>query len=411
MYYNRKSTRGWAICIFLLLFIFSPVLSAQPDAHPGSPYVVAIVIPTLVLALSSGIIKKSNTNLYAVLLFIFALLSTLVSDYGGFDSSLLKYLVFVLFFISISSFVLAPNQLKFSFTAYLYLSIALSFLIILSYIFGYPHIESTHYQGRYSIGITGLFKNPNYLTSFYNVAFFILFYILVTVKINLRKSFLLYVILASFLISSFFSGTRAALLVEFLVFLSIPLVLAKRGLFYKIIPFAVILIGVIIFYWTTLMDLYDLFMGSRDMIGDTGREEAWTYAFKYIKENLLLGCGHNSWNTIRKGTSYLEYLHNVFIELFLDQGIIGLLFAIGIIFSGYKRTNQSDRSFLKLLLLFTAIPLFFQNGLYEVNYWRFIVINRLMMNVSASYKGGINAFFQSSFGVSSIKNKQAISGN
>ena len=146
-----------------------------------------------------------------------------------------------------------------------------------------------------------------------------------------------------------------------------------------------------------------MFLGERDAFQDVGRANAWEQAFIYIKRNPILGCGHNSWYNIH-GISYLEWLHNVFLELVLDQGIVGLLLLIGILVSGFKKTNPNDRLFLILFFVFSTIPMLFQNGLYEVHFWRYIIINRLMMNFSTSYYGGINVFLKDAFGITSNQN-------
>ena len=407
MRYNRRNSIEWWMCFFIMLFIFSPILSTQADAHPGALYVLSIAVPTFVLAIAGGYIKNSVINIYAILLFVFACLSTLLSDLGGFGMGpLMKFLVFILLFISTSSFVMPPKQLEVSYRLYLLLSITLSFLIILSFLGGFPHIEATGSQGRYSIGITGFFKNPNYLTSFYNISFFVICYILASVKLSLKKKLILFSLLLFFMVSSFLSGTRAALLVEGLVVLSMPLVLAKKRQLYKFIPIVVVATVVAVVYYEEIELVLNLFLGNRDAFSDESRSDAWSRAFKYIANNPILGCGHNSWSNISQGTGSLEYLHNIFLELVLDQGIVGLLLIIGIITTGYKKTNVKDRLFIKLLLIFSAIPMFFQNGLYEVNFWRFITINRLMMNVSTSYDGGINAFLESVFGSESRENKK-----
>lgn len=397
-YLSKSSKTSWWLCIFIMLFIFSPVLSTQETAQPGALYVIVLVVPIFIMALTNRLIRPSAINIYAILLFVFALFSTALSEIGNSRiGAFMKYLMLIVFFISTSAIVFTPKQLKFSFQSYLGLSIALSILIILSYIFGYPHTASEYYQGRYSIGITGVYKNPNYLTSFYNIAFFVICYILATVKLTFNKRIVLYSILALFMISSFFTGTRAALLVEIMIILAVPMIMAKKGRLYMIIPLAIIIIAVITFLWTTIIDLYDLFMGSRDLLGDAGRQEAWSQAFKYIKESPILGCGHNSWYNIH-GTSFLEWLHNVFLELLLDQGIIGVMLLYGIMVTGFKKTNSNDKAFLLLFLVFSSIPMFFQNGLYEVHFWRYIIINRLLMNFSESYEGGISAFLDHAFG-------------
>ena len=389
---------NWSICFLILLFIFSPVLSTQETAQPGALYVIAIVVPAFFISVKNNFIRSKVINLYAILLFVFAIFSTLLSDLGSLRfGAFMKYLFLIIFFISTNSVVLSPKQLEFSFRSYLGLSIIISLLIILSYIFGYPHNASEFYQGRYSVGITGVFKNPNYLTYFYNLSFFVICYILATVKLNLKRKIILYLILGMFVVSSFFTGTRAALLVELMIILSMPIILAKKRRLYTIIPLVIISVGVIIYYWSTLVDLYDLFMGGRELTGDTSREEAWNCAINYIKESPFFGCGHNSWYRIH-GSNYLEWLHNVFLELILDQGFVGLLLFIGIISTGFRRTKKYDRPFLLLFFAFSTIPMFFQNGLYEVHFWRYIIINRLLINCSTYYDGGITSFIQSTFG-------------
>ncbi len=404
-----SSKYGWGICVLLLVFIFSPVLSTQPDAHPGALYVVPIIVSIFIMALLSGIIRPRIINLYAVLFLFFAIISTAISNIVGFGSGLLKLFVFIILFISISSFVLTPKQLKISFKTYLYLSIAISILIILSFVFGYPHIEEFGFQGRYSIGITGIFKNPNYLSSFYNASFFVICYILATVTVPLKEKVVFYSILALFVVATFFTGTRAALLVEAFVVIAMMFIKAKRTKMYKFIPVVIIIFIVLIYYWSTLIELYNMFVAGREMMSDSIREVSWNYALHFIKENPILGCGHKAWDVIRFTRGDVdEYLHNIFLELILDQGIIGLLLVIAIIFIGYNRTKKGDRLFLMLLLVTTGFPLLFQNGLYEVNFWRFLIINRLMINVSVAYDGGIKGFLESMYGRHSSKSKQYI---
>lgn len=397
-YINQKSKSSWGLCLLILLFIFSPVLSTQETAQPGALYVIVIVVPTVIMAIQKGLIQSRTINIFAILLFVEALLSSAVSEMASTrPGTYMKYLMLILFFISVNSVVLTHGQLKFSLKAYLGLSIVLSVLILLSVVFGYPHTASDYYQGRYSIGITGLYKNPNYLVSFYNISFFVICYILATVKMKVRKKVVLYLLLIMFIVSSFFTGTRAALLVEFLIILSMAIVLARKHDLYRVIPLVVIAVIVLIHYSEGINDIVSAFLGNREAFGDEGRTRAWNLAIQYIKESPILGCGHNSWYSIH-GSSYLEWLHNVFLELFLDQGLIGFVLFLCIMITGYKKTNKDDRLFLLLFLLFSSMPMYFQNGLYEVHFWRYIIINRLLMNISSSYGGGINEFFRSAFG-------------
>ena len=144
------------------------------------------------------------------------------------------------------------------------------------------------------------------------------------------------------------------------------------------------------------MDLYNLFAAGREMTHDTIREDSWNFALEFIKQNPIFGSGHNSWSVIHQMRGDVdEYLHNIFLELLLDQGIIGCLLVFLIVTVGFNRTKKGDRFFLIFLLFTTAFPMLFQNGLYEINFWRFIIINRLMMNISIYYDGGINGVLKS----------------
>ena len=135
-------------------------------------------------------------------------------------------------------------------------------------------------------------------------------------------------------------------------------------------------------------------MGTREFMGDEGREEAWTLALKYIKENPILGCGLFSWNRIGATGDYLEWLHNIFLELVLNQGIVGLLLFLCMIFSGANYIKKSDRFFIFVFLFVTGFPMLFQNGVIAVNLWRFVLLNRIVFNYSSRNKLGLSDFFK-----------------
>lgn len=394
-YLEKDSRIDWGLCLLILLFIFSPILSTQADAHPGALYVVAITIPAFIIALKKGLIKISKQSQYAHILFFFFFISTGLSNIATFRvGTFMKELVLILFYVSTCLYVIPPRQLKFALKAYLLLCIIIAILIVLSFIFGYPHIENNLSIGRYSIGITGVFKNPNYLTSFYNVSFFIIFYIWALVKQHLHQRITLFAILALFILASFLSGTRAALLVEILIIISVPIFFIKKKNIVQILSLGIIVVFLVGNYYDDIDSAISIFLGGRDALSDDSRSDAWKMALNYIQNNPLFGCGSHAWDNIVRGSSELEYLHNVFLELFLEQGLIGLVLFSGLLFSGYSRTNIMDRKFILLFLLFSAIPLCFQNGLREVNIWRFIVINRMIMNISSAYEGGICAFLE-----------------
>ena len=138
----------------------------------------------------------------------------------------------------------------------------------------------------------------------------------------------------------------------------------------------------------------DFYLAGREMFSDEGREQTWPIALNYFYENYLIGSGIDCWHHFSHGNAGLENLHNVFLEFLLNQGIIGLLLLVFTLFSGFNRAKKEDRFFIIMLFLVTAIPLSFQNGVIAVNFWRFVIINRLALNYSIQSEDGIVSLFK-----------------
>lgn len=374
----------------ILVFILSPILSTEETADPGVIYVLAMVVPTVVYAVAKSYIRMTSYNLLAILLWIFAIISTIIGPYGSLNLTSIKYLFFVLYFISVSSYSYSKYEIVQISKACVIVSIGLAILIILSYLGGYEHNDSMYFMSRYSIGITGVFKNPNYLVAFMNFTLFLLLYSILYGKNEKRKLLLKLSIISLFLVSFYLTGTRASFVTAFsvILILMVHYLLHNNHKLWVIIPAFTIFIFIIV-YKDTLVDLYDLFMGSRNLTGDEGREEAWSLAIKHIKENPILGCGLFSWNNIIGNGDYLEWLHNLFLELILNQGIFGFVIFLLMLLSGVNRIKKSDRFFVMVLFFVTTFPMLFQNGVIAVHLWRYVLIHRIVINFSIRNEEGL----------------------
>ena len=265
-----------SISLAIMLFILSPILSFQEVADPSFIYVSVIFlfafIPIL-LGIHKIVFKKYH--LYAVLMLFSAALSTLLFEHAELASliELFKYSIFTLFFILVtgSDSVLEESKFRVIFVTYILLSILLSVLVILSYIYGYAHVDSTYYLGRYSIGITGLYKNPNYIESFIALGFFLMVYRLIIFKTNFIEKIILFGLSILMFSSSYLSGTRAAILV---FIISLLLILINMILKYKKKLIIIIILLLIPSYTllykniNELQNLYTLFVGQRDFMSD-----------------------------------------------------------------------------------------------------------------------------------------------
>lgn len=391
---NKTSSTGIQfVTYFLLWFIISPVLSLEETAAPGVIYVLLMTLPVIIYSFCGNRIKKHAYNLYAFFLFFSCLISLLFGRYGSLDLNIVKKLVFVLFFIGSMSALLSERDLTFIFKGCYCVAVLIALLIIASYLGGYAHTDSTFFLSRYSVGITGVYKNPNYLTSFMNISFFLLAYIFFQRKNTLFQNVIVLSSMTLFLVSFYFSGTRASFVTASLalVFITLEIVLKKKKGVFIILPVILLVTFIVIHYFDVIQAATELFLGNRTLTADESRTDSWMRAINNWKTAPIFGCGPNTWSVI-KSSDDLNYLHNLILELLLDQGLFGFLIFVMLVFCGFKRTKRNDRFFLLTLMLVTGFPMFFQNGLWEVNFWRFIIINRIAFNYSIYSENGIKTF-------------------
>ena len=399
---NRIKDKRYIIFpILSLLFITLPVYSTMETADPGAESVLALVIPTLLFGLAY--LKMHLRPYHASALFMWLICSfvTIISPFSAETNlmQIVKYLAFVIFFIVVSNYKFTNKDIIIVTKGYVLLAIIVASLIILSYLGGYQHVHSGaggsfYYMGRYSIGITGLYKNPNYLASFICVAALVVMYKVKMSPMTFKKQLLYLGIFLLFFISCFFTGTRISLIVLFIIMIALYgteiFSLSIKGI---VIP--VLLIGtVVVLYGKQLSNLFDLYLAGRDMLSDEGREQAWPVALYFFYDNFFVGCGIDSWHHLSHGNAALNNLHNVCLEFLLNQGVVGLILLIHMVLFGYSRAKKRDRFLLFMLFLVTALPLSFQNGVVAVNFWRFVIINRLALNYSIQSKDGIVALFK-----------------
>lgn len=383
------------------MFLVLPLLSTQETAEPGAGSVIAIVIPTLIFGLKYFKLNFKPYHVSAILMWVMCLFVTLI---GPFSSDVrpmefVKYLTFVIFFILVTSYKFDGNAICFIAKGYVIAAMVVSLLIILSFLGGYLHVDpdepyvESRFLGRYSVGITGLYKNPNYLASFILVAMLVVMYKIQksTMAFKIKAIYLSIILL--FGIALFLTGTRIALIVMALILTALYLSSLVRHLNLKyIFASIIVLLSIFYIYGEDIANLIEFYLAGREMFSDPSREQSWTLAFNVFYDNFLFGCGLDSWINISH-ERFLKYLHNIFLEFALNQGLIGLLLLLHIFIYGCNRAKKTDYLFLLMILLVTTIPICFQNGLNAVNFWRFIIINRLALNYSIYSDKGLVSLF------------------
>lgn len=398
----KRSKRHFVFPLFSLLFIALPVYSTMETADPGAGEVLALVIPTLLFGIAYLRLQLKPYHISAFLMWFFCTLVTLVGPFTAETNlmQIIKYLAFVIFFLVVSSYKFTAKDISFVTKGYVVIAVIVAALIFVSFLGGYQHLEreggggSFYYMGRYSIGITGLYKNPNYLASFICVAALIVLYKLKMSTMTLKKQVLCVGIYVLFFVSCFLTGTRASLVVLISIALGLLLSSFKKNANPTFLLVTILIVGLLIVrYGTQISEMFDAYLAGREMLHDEGREQAWPLAIRFFKENFLLGSGIDAWHHLSHNAAALNNLHNVFLEFLVNQGFVGLLLLAHTLFWGFRKAKKADRFFLLFLLFVTAFLISFQNGVIAVNFWRFIIINRLALNYSIYSEEGITALF------------------
>lgn len=139
------------------------------------------------------------------------------------------------------------------------------------------------------------------------------------------------------LVALMMTGKRMEFLVPIICFLSLFLLIRKRGKGIKFI--GVLLIGVIALYLLPLFVpqaalVISRFQDSGADSFNTGRDILWNYAVKMFESNRLLGTGYGSYNSIINTTGFISptgesmwgyHAHSIYFQILGECGIIGCI--------------------------------------------------------------------------------------
>lgn len=227
----------------------------------------------------------------------------------------------------------------------------------------------------------GPFESPNYLAMFLVPSFFISLSLAQKVKIPHFTRNLFFLSLALPLIALHFSGSRAGLLALFfgsLVYLNYRYVNTQKSSDRK--PF---FWGAFILLFITINSAY-LFFASRffkpEGSGDKIRVEIYQYSIEMVKDNFLSGVGLgnfiNQITRLSEGNTAFQvfalpfalHSHNLFMTLWLNIGLFGLLAFILIIAKFYSdalKTNSPMRA-----VIMAAMTAILFHGLFDTTYFK-----------------------------------------
>jgi len=139
-----------------------------------------------------------------------------------------------------------------------------------------------------------------------------------------------------------------------------------------------------------LKNIWSFYLGRQEFFESEERLSTWSYFLNSIWDKPFFGYGINSTREIGANSTFLmDIIHNIYLEILYDQGFVGFFIFILILFNKINKVKKFDKFFIFGFLLSTSFPLFFQNGFVEVNFWRYLLINRIVIDYSIRNPGGI----------------------
>jgi len=378
------------LILFLFLFTFIKLLIYNKERKiiksliTGKRFIY-LIIPffyILVLAISTAFSINPENSIHG-----------LYNRYQGLESQIFYFLFFLLLLININK----KKQIKRIIIAIVISSFLASLfgLIQASGFDPFTWIESTQYR------ITSSFGQPNFFASFLLLVIPLSGYLFFKFK-NFYLRFLLIIIFFSELLCLFFTYSRGAWIglavgIVFTFFISI--IAGENKIFIKLFPEKKKILYLIFFLFTILTlvlyganfqfqqrikSLISLEGGSMEL-----RKDFWQASIKAIKERPLLGYGlenqsevlvkyyKKDWAVYSKINSYPNRVHNIFLDILLTSGAMGLLSYLALLYLFFRLAIKNIKNgsrlslaiFIGVLSYFVSLFFSFSIVATEIYFW------------------------------------------
>lgn len=346
----------------LLLYALVPLFSSAQNSFPFRDVIIVLAALLITVFCTKTLLFSASLLLYP-LLYLSALLSTLLSSYIGIQSTMITYLAFAGIVVLFSGLEYSHREIRIFKEFYIWLGVICACLIVLSWVFNKPY----GWQ-RYSLDVIGLHKNPNYINNI--ILLSIAFCIENLIRSNRRK-LLDAVLIVAMCFGCFLTGTRAALLcIGLLLLFAVGYLLFIRQKFaYLVLLLASSAAGYVLIVNTLPSSILNRLIGET-FFKDDGRIFMWTSALKEWSRQPVFGMGIDgvSIYTMSHKLPILN-IHNIHLQFLCDQGLVGLVLFLAVIWFIVHRTRRQDRFLLFLMMIALFVPTLFQNGTVAYTFW------------------------------------------
>ncbi|MBS1547089.1 MAG: O-antigen ligase family protein [Bacteroidetes bacterium] len=155
----------------------------------------------------------------------------------------------------------------------------------------------------------------------------------IILSINSRLSFMIFIVFTVLFLTHAMKALRGLFTVSLF---TMPIMMSFALLIYKILSLPV---------FVAVMERVD----EKDVTTFNGRTYIWTSAADWLRDDrrgLIFGNGYNGQYHLRllewvaklwgEPGSYRLHMHSAFLEMLIDQGIVGILLMYGVYYSGYR---------------------------------------------------------------------------
>ena len=211
-------------------------------------------------------------------------------------------------------------------------------------------------------------KNPNYINNI--ILLSIAFCIENLIRSNRRK-LLDAVLIVAMCFGCFLTGTRAALLcIGLMMLFAVSYLLFVRQKFaYLVLLLASSVAGYVLMASMLSSHTLERLIGNT-FFQDDGRIFMWRNALKEWSQQPILGMGIDGVSIYNMSLKLMILnIHNIYLQLLCDQGLLGFCLFVAIIWCIVSRTRKQDRFLLFLMMIALFVPTFFQNGTVSYTFW------------------------------------------
>lgn len=327
---NRKSFTPLLLSAFIII---SPFLTVSFGKSPFEfPKFILTLIIAQILAFLLIFKKISFTKNKIVLLVSFFVLANFISDMFGLDpriSLLGGEYRFQGFLLLLSSFILFLSANQNNKKSIIYKSIILSSILLSTLaIAQFLMLRSGYFLSTYNGRVIATLGNPNFIGAYTAMA---LPFTLTIIKNKFLKLFLTAILILSVIISSSFSAILAT---SVILFIYIFKAFNKYNIKIQAISASLFLILIV----TIILGLKDSIYRYSQW---DNRFIIWNQGIKSVINKPFLGVGQENFElVVSRNMAYkVDNAHNIFMEVAVSGGLLGLLLYIVIIKKALKEAS------------------------------------------------------------------------